>query len=245
MNTVRTPRRNRRANRRRNPNRPYKPQSLYNMLLSLPTRDQAGVVTGPFPNCMEVECVTRFSQIVQGASSFLVTPEFRLNDVFLPYTGSPISASGLAGAAGIYDSYHVNSVTFEVDVVSNDGFPMSFGLFLRDTQPSTLITTYNLAKAAIGNGPVIAAGTVSSTAGVSKYRLPRPVKCDISRIVGRPMVYMCDLLYDAPVTTNPTQVVWASFILISPSAIINLVNGCNVTITMRQHTCFYSKKVVL
>jgi hypothetical protein len=220
--------------------------NLINNLNHLPTKNTRSIRAGPFPNCMIVECVTTFWNVVQGASSFIVGPEFRINDVFLPYTGSPVSASGLAGASGMYDSYHVTTTSWEVEVISNEGFPMAFAMFPRDTQPTTLLTSRALVTAAIDNGPVFASGTISSTAGVSKYVLQdAPVKLHPETVVGRPLTYLSDLSYDAAVTTNPAQVVWVAFLLLSSSAAQNLTNGVLLKIVMRQRTCFYSKKVVL
>jgi len=218
-------------------------QQLINQLWNLPSRNPNGVEMGPFPNCMDVTCKTEYFQRVTGETPFVLV-EFRLNDLFLPYTGAGISASGLASAGSIYDSYKVKSVKFEVAVVSNETFVMSSGIFLRDAQPSTLITTYQLALNALANGPVVCRGTVGSTSGMSRYKRVSPV-VPLTTIVGQPILYMSDRDFAALVVASPNQIVWGAFILVSDDVTQNLTNGVSLQLKMAQHSCFFSKTVNL
>jgi len=238
---IRRGRRGRGRQRRARRGRPA--QRIDNQLWSLPTKNPRSVESGPFPNCLNVICKTVYFARVVADSPFVLV-EFRLNDVFLPYTGSPISASGLAGASGMYDSYKVRSVRFRVSVVSNEEFVMSSGVFLRDAQPSTLIGTYQQALSALDNGPVTCRGTVGSLNGMSRYvRTSRNIP--ISRLVGMPLMYDSDRDYAALVDASPNQIVWGAFILCSDDITQNLTNGVTLQLTMTQHTCFFSKKINL
>lgn len=226
----------------RNGSRPSKAveNELWNMSTSMPR----SVLKSPFPNCEYVNCVVNFWGNVVDAAAPFVLLEFRLNDLFVPYTGSPISSSGLASAAARYDSYKVRSVRFSVSVLAREQFNCMSGLFLRDAQPSTLITTYQQAVSALTNGPSTCIGTVGLTGGVSRYTA-RSGRIELSHIVGDPMMYMSDRDFAALVNAGPNQIVWGAFILASEDVSINLANGVTAKITMEQGSCFFSKKINL
>ncbi len=212
---------------------------LANLLWQLPTRNPPTVESGPFPNCMEVACKTVFFGRITAAAPFVLF-EFRLNDVFLPYTGSPISASGLAQASSIYDSYKVKSVKFKVSVISNETFVMTSGIYLRDAQPSLLVGTYQQALSALDNGPSTCRGTVGSLNGMSRYN-QASANIPLSRIVGMPLMYDSDRDFAALINASPNQVVWGAYILCTDEITQDLTNGVTLQLTMTQHTCFFSK----
>jgi len=214
-------------------------QKVQNQLWALPTRNPRTVESGPFPNCMNVACKTVFFGRITAAAPYVLF-EFRLNDVFLPYTGSSISASGLAQASTIYDSYKVKTVKFKVTVNSNESFVMTSGFYLRDAQPSLLIGTYQQALSALDNGPTTCRGTVGSLNGMSRYSRTS-ANIPVSTLVGMPLMYDSDRDFAALISASPNQLVWGAFILCSDDVTQNLDNGVTLQVTMTQHTCFFSK----
>jgi hypothetical protein len=194
----------------------------------------------PFPPSMEKNLQFSWEGVLQGASPFLIK-EFELNSAFSPdLVGTP---SGFAEMAAIYNFYKVISAKFYYRVYGNEtGLPVRFCCILRDTQPSTIITTYALANDAAEVAPSTKIDIVGQTNGMNIFE-SQEFKIDCGSLVGQRLEYLASDSYRGLVTAQPAQIVWLAFLLMSISSATNLTNGAIVQIFLTLRTNFYSNKV--
>ncbi len=200
---------------------------------------------GPFPTDMIVRLKYYSRFIISGASPFLVTPEIRLNSAFQPLVGGPTgTVAGFAGASGIYDSYRVESVAVRCGYVNNENFSVSACMIVRDTQPSTSITSFVLAEQVYGSGPSIHKAILGYNTGNGTYN-GQYVKFGLGKTVGNQLMYLADRDFASAVTTVPNQVVWGSMLVLSDNAAQNLTNGIFCDVEIEMVTRFFSLKNVM
>lgn len=209
-----------------------------NALISLAnaSRVQANsLMRGPFSQD-EIVRFHHFSKVLMaGATSFIIH-EFRVNSVWQPEIGGPTGIlSGYNGSAFRYASYRVENIKHKIRVVSNEpNIGMSFGVIFNDTQPSTLISTYQQALTATVGTAAYHRGSVGETTGTSRYVSPT-ISIHPANIVGNPLMYYSDRdfsgslgtpLIAVPIAgTNPNQAVWGAFILLAETSTTPLTNG--------------------
>jgi hypothetical protein len=182
-----------------------------------------------------------FEGEIQGAAAFFVK-EFRANSAFSPDgVGTP---SGFNEMANIYNFYKVLELKFYYRVVSNEtATPQRFAVIVRDVQPSTVITTFNNATAAMEVSPTTKTNSVGALSGMSRFESIE-YKIDIGSIIGNRLEYLADTDYRGLVTGQPNQVVWLAFVMTSPNTSLNLSAGAFVEVFLTLRTLFYSTKVV-
>jgi hypothetical protein len=187
-----------------------------------------------------VKCRYYDRPVVQNNTTPFIVREYRINSVYQPIVSGPTAtASGYNGSVARYNSYRVEHYALNIRVASNENFSMSFGVIFNDTQPSTLITTYQQALTAITSSGSTIRGMVGNSAGNSKYE-SSTIKLTPGSVVGNPLSYFSDLDYTGSTGFNPAQAVWAAFILVSDGVLMNLTNGVFLDWDSSMTTRFYS-----
>lgn len=232
--------------RRRRPGKKINQQNL-NEVLNEARVPRALMGSSPFPMYM-IRKLSFYEPnlVLQNPLASFVLKEWRINSVFDPdplISGGTVS--GFPQLAAIYQNYRVENFRVRFEVAGNEpGLPLSIGLCFKDAQPSSTVTTYLRAQDALEVDPTTGPHVIGETTGSSVYR-SKWITIKPSAILGNPRSYMSDTAYASAVTTNPPQVVWMAFLLNSPSAIINLPNGCVLSIFMQFTTRFYSLRTTL
>lgn len=223
------PKNNRRARRRRGTRRGKKggrERGLVSVMNASHVPRSLGK-TGPFPQ--EEMINYRFYErlAVQGSASFVVV-DYRVNSVWQPRSATGTS-SGYVGSSARYASYRVENFKLTINVAADEStLNVAFGVIFNDTQPSTIITTYQQAETAITSPMSYFRGTVGIVSGMSIYRSPG-LSINPGAIVGNPLMYFSDRDFASPFGSNPNQAVWCSFIAISSGSSSNLTAGITLT----------------
>jgi hypothetical protein len=199
----------------------------------------------PFPESQIVKLTALFNYAQQGAALFVVR-DFRLNSLYqFDITGGTThDFSGDNQLGNIYDSYHVTACKVNYQLHGNEtGQAVSFGLIFRDTQPSTLITTFQKAVNALEVAPTTGPTMVGQATGMDIFR-SRDFYLPLSSILGNPSGYMGDVDYTSSFGAfNPTQALWMSAVAYSNGG-ANLTNGIVVTLKVELTVRCYSIKVL-
>jgi len=190
----------------------------------------SSIIRGPFPQSELVKYFYTITENPAGAFSFQAV-DFRANSVWQPMVGGATGTlSGYTGSAARYASSRVESIKFRFRVANNEtANSLGFGMIGNDTQPTTIITTYQQALTALGSSRCFVRDTVGYTSGMSIYR-SRWFKTSPAQIVGDPLMVFGDRDFSAPFGSNPNQIAWLGFIVLSESGSINITAGCYVTI---------------
>lgn len=225
--------RNNIKNRKRNNKRAYRQgkvsqQQIVSVLNSVKSPG-ISVVHGPFPQFELIKYFYTFTENPAGAFTFQAL-DFRANSVWQPLVGGATGTlSGYSGSAARYASSRVESLRFRFRVANNEAAnSISFGVIGNDTQPSTVITTYQQALTAIGSSRSFVRDTVGFTSGMSIYR-SQWFRTTPGSLVGDPMMVLSDRDFSAPFGANPNQIAWLGFVVLSESAGVNITAGCYVT----------------
>jgi len=189
----------------------------------------ATLIRGPYPQSETVKCTYTFTQNPAGAVTFEVI-DLRANSIWQPLVGgATATVSGYTGSAARYASYRVEATRFRYRVANNEAAnSLTFGMIGNDTQPSTIVTTYQQAFTALGSSRSFSRDTVGYTAGLSIFRSVW-FKTSPGQLVGDPMMVYSDRDFSASFGANPNQVAWLGFIVMSESAGVNITAGCYVT----------------
>jgi len=195
----------------------------------------------PFPVQMVRTMVCNTGPLVQQSAlaSFIVY-EFRINDVYSSFPALPLpNCFYYTPLSQIYARNRVRKFRCKYTVTSNEpALPVYTGLIFRDTQPSTVVTTRQLAIDALEVSPSSGPQNVGTTAGMSIFRSPT-FTIHPGAVVGDVLAYMSDIDYAASSGAAPPQLVWGAFIVISAAAGV-LTNGVFVDIFCEYVTQFSS-----
>lgn len=191
---------------------------------------------GPFPQSEIVSFrYTDRIQINSVANSYAVV-DFRMNSVWQPRFGGPTgTSSGYVGSAFRYLNYRVENFKFRIRTNSNEpNISLSFGMILNDSQISILLTSFQTALTLLGSPGTYAKGTIGETTGMSRYVSPT-FSVSPAKIVGNPLMYYSDRDYTGtlgtpliavPINgTNPNQISWGGFVVVSETPAIPITNG--------------------
>jgi len=212
------------------------------LALMAPSIPQNLMRNNPFPQQMVRKLKFDFTGFLQGASPFILK-EFSLNSAFSP-DGSASKPSGFNELAAIYNFYRVINCKIYYRVANNEpAIPVQFGVIMRDTQPSTVITTFALAYNALEIAPSTGLNLVGQTTGMAVYR-SQEYEIDLGSVVGNRLEYLTDTSYRGLISTAPNQLIWATFVLLGATAATNLTNGALVEISIEMTTMFYSNNVL-
>jgi hypothetical protein len=194
-----------------------------------------------------IRVVTTTDGSCQAAAAGFAVIEFRLADPTNAGAsggtgGFTVASTGIADMAA-YALARVRSAKIEVSGASLEtGALVSVNLIFSDTQPSTVITTYALAKAAsisYMHTPLI---KVAVSTGNSAFKfLPvvvnaRSVVGDLMPVTDRDFVTVVN-----PAHTAPNQEWWGALVITSVSSGTNLTNGLDVNITVTQEVEAFSR----
>ena len=207
---------------RRNKNRNISKQSdeFEKLMDSKVPRNLMG--SSPFPPSMTRKLLFHYLATVQDAANPFKLVEFRINAAYRPDNAT--SPDGFNELAKIYNIYKVTHCRFKCNVASNEpSTPVFFGTILRETQPSTVITTYVHAQQAIEQAPTTGPNLVGETTGQSISR-GKWYSIAPSAILGNAMDYYGSTLYTGTSSSNPTNLVWLAFIAYTYSSGVDLTN---------------------
>ncbi len=193
--------------------------------------------SSPFPGDMVRKLTFHQVGVRQGAAPYIIY-ELRVNGAYRP--DNALSPPGFAELAQIYGLYRVLNTRVRFNVVSNEpSIPVFFGLIFRDIQPSTVLTTYQLAVESLSIAPTSGPYCVGETQGTSNYR-SRWYKIPPASVVANPLTYYGSTTFEGSVSANPTDLIWCAVVFYSPSNAINLSNGAFVDFYLEMSTRFYS-----
>jgi len=197
--------------------------------------------SSPIPTTMTRKLTFLFSGQVNDVANSWKVMDFRLNGVFSPdNVGTP---GGFNEISAMYLLYVCTHVKWKFDVIGNEpAIGLGFGMICRDAQPSTIINTYLKAKNSLEISPSTGTFLTGQTTGQSVFR-SNYYKIKPGEVLGNIFSYYGNFNYSSVVTSNPAQLLWLSFVLIS---LVNspLTNGCLLSLTMEMTTRFYSTSVV-
>jgi hypothetical protein len=226
--------------------RQNKENQMYSQL-NVSTIPRSLMGASPFPPYM-VRKLTYFEPgfVLQDPLNPFAIKEWRANDVFDPdpLLGG-VSAVGFSELAAIYSLFRVEHVAFRFEVAANESaFAVSFGVSLRDTQPTTSVVSYATAQRFLEIAPTTGPCIVGQAAGQSVYRSAWH-KIPISSIVGNPLLVNSDNGWVGTSTTSPAQLAWLAFVALSPGAALPLPNGVILHMYIEYTTRFFSIKQLL
>jgi len=205
----------------------------------------------PFPDRRMIKVITTTDGSAQNSAAGYAVIECRLADPtntgFANGVGTgtfTIATAGIADMAA-YSLARVRSATVEVSGTSNDtSAVIACNLIFSDTQPSTVITTFALAKAAQINYFHTPIRKIAIAAGNSAFRFApctvsaRQVIGDVMPITDRDFVTVVNPSHSAPV-----QEWWCALVVTSIASGTNLTNGLEVSLTVTQLVEAFSRLV--
>jgi len=200
----------------------------------------------PFPSSKILNLVNTSDGAMQATAASFAVIESRLMS---------LAQQGFAGGTGVFVTTNTGLIDasayalgralkfkFEASVVSIEGANIdAMTLIVSDTQPSTTITTYALAKAASINYLHTPIRKVAVASGNTAFQLstsvtPRGIINDPS--VDNDRDFVCTL---NPAAAVSTQELWAAFIVTGVSAATLLTLGLDLSVTITTQYKAYSR----
>lgn len=208
-----------------------------------------GGLENPFPTRKIIKVVTTTDGSAQAAAASFCVLEARLADPtnagFSGGTGGlTVATAGIADMAA-YALARVRSATVEVSGASLEtGALVSANLIFSDVQPSTVVTTYALAKAAAISYYHTPLRKIAVSTGNSAFRFS-PVTVTAQKVIGdvMPTTDRDFVTVVNPAHTAPSQEWWCALIVTSVGAATNLTNGLDVNLTVTQMVEAFSRLV--
>ncbi len=196
-----------------------------------------------------IKVVTTSDGSIQAAAAGFAVVEFRLADPTNAGcsggTGSFTTATAGIADMAAYALARVKSARIELTGSSLEtGAVISYNIIFADTQPSTVITTYALAKAASVGYYHTPINKVAVISGNSKFTIPpfvvkpEDVIGDIMPTTDRDFVTVVN-----PSHTAPSQEWWGAILVMSVGSGTNLTNGMDVSLTITQTVEAFSRLV--
>jgi hypothetical protein len=197
----------------------------------------------PYPPEMQVRCTYEASvELFSGVNSW-ATKDFVVNDVRNPDRAITEAAYGYDFWSQVYRLFRVTKVEVKYIIVNDDGVPASAAFVLNDTQPSTLIASYDAAKKFSTVGYTTGPRQVGIDTGNSSS--PRMTyKCQLGNVVGNNLTYMAEASYGGTDAASPGQSIWGTFIGYVFDAVTPFPNGLAIQATFIFSTRFYSMRPV-
>lgn len=213
-----------------------------------PERPSSGIER-PFPARKQIKVITTSDGSIQAAAASFAVVETQLADP---------TAAGLTGGTGAFTtavvgltdmaSYalaRVKSAMVEVSGSSlESGAVLAINLIFSDVRPSTVITSYALAKAAqVGylHNPIRKIGINS---GNSNFRFA-PIIVTARRVIGdiMPTTDRDFVTQVNPTHSAPVQEWWCALIVTSVSGGTVITNGLDVSFTLTQRVEAFSRLI--
>jgi len=208
-----------------------------------------GTLERPFPAKRMIKVVTTSDGSVQAAAAGFVVIEARLADPtnagFSGGTGAfSVNSTGIADMTA-YALARVQSIVLECTGTNLDtGAVVAFNFIFSDVQPSTVITTYALAKAAQTSYLHTPIRKLAIASGNSSFKIP-PVRVTPRQVIGdiMPTTDRDFVTVVNPSHTAPSQEWWVALVCTSVASGTNLTNGMDVNITLTQDVEAFSRLV--
>lgn len=192
----------------------------------------------PFPTKRRLKCVAITDGAAQAAAASFAVIESRLMSLaslgFSGGTGTfTTSITGLLDSSA-YALGRARKFNIKTSVVSAEATQIdSICLIFADTQPSTVITTYTLARAAAVSYLHTPIKRLPIVSGNSAYNM-QVVDITAMQVLGDSSIiddrdFICTL---NPAPANSPQEIWAAFIVTSSTGLVNLVTGLSMTIEL-------------
>ncbi len=197
----------------------------------------------PFPPEVTVRCTYQAAvELFSGVNAYNVK-DFTINNVRLPDPTLTDTANGYSFYSQVYRLFRVTHCEVDYIITNVDGIAASAAFVCNDTQPSTLIASYNQAKAfatsGYSTGPaLVGVDTGNSTSVRKRYRIA------LGDVVGDNLAYMGQPGFAGSDTASPTQSVWGSFVGFTVDAVTPFPNGLAIQATFIMTTRFYSLRPV-
>lgn len=203
----------------------------------------------PYPVRKMIRVVTTSDGSAQAAAAGYAVIEARcadpVNAGFGGGTGTfTVATTGILDMAA-YALARVRSVTVEVSGSSNEtGAIVAACMIFADTQPSTVITSFALAKAAQISYLHTPIKKIAVLSGNSAFRIS-PITIRARRVIGDviPATDRDFVTLVNPSHTAPSQQWWCAYIVTSIASGTNLTNGLELSLTMTQKVEAFSRLI--
>lgn len=203
------------------------------------TKNRSNQMVGllrPFPPSKQLRCVALTDGIAQAAASFVVIESRLMSLAQLGFAGGTgpftTAITGLLDASA-YALARARSFYIKISVVGAEAANIdSICCIFSDTQPSTVITSYPLARAAAVSYLHTPMKRLAVALGNPAYDIP-DIKVSAVQILSDPSIsddrdFVCTL---NPVAAVSPQELWAAIIVTSTGPLTNLVQGVQMSVT--------------
>jgi hypothetical protein len=183
-------------------------------------------------------------QLATGGSTFLLQ-SFRINALY--DVGPGILTTSFAGffeLMAFYEFYRVKKITVNWDVANNEAFPLQVGIAFNNRDLDTIVTTRQGAIDVLENGIAMRPRQLQrNTGGKSDTRFS--VTISIASILGSRSLYYGNDNYIGTPTTDPTDLIFMSLVVIGPTTATTLGNGVIGTLLIESHALLFGRRVIL
>jgi len=163
--------------------------------------------------------------IVTNPTAAFTVRDFRINSPFSPDPTVAGSATGFPTWANIYAQQRVTNFRVRYSVTNIEPTnSLAFYWTFKDSQPSLSLTTFVKAVEGQGTSPTTPFISLGGATGNNTYRTKSTVMSPAS-VLGDKGSYYDDRDFTSSFTANPTQIIWASFVLIDENATTFLTTG--------------------
>lgn len=196
----------------------------------------------PFP-MSDIRRVSLQSNYQLAAAAPFFVKSYRANDVWDPDTAlGGGNVTGHAQLMAIYNFYHVQKISWKFTISSNEpAVSVNFYSIVRDVNPATTITSWGEAQEQAVQAPTTGSQVVGEASGQSLYRSPW-FHLDLASVLGNPFNYYGEDNWASTTNTDPTNILWLSFVAFSQASGNNLTNGVFLNLTIVFTTRYYSLK---
>jgi len=203
----------------------------------------------PFPPSRTIKVITTTDGSIQDTANPFVIVESRLADpTAAGFSGGSgafvIARTGILDMAA-YALARVRRVTVEFSGSSLEpNAIINVNMIFSDTQPSTIITSFALAKSGAINFLHTPLRKIAVVSGNSAFRMTpvsitaRQVIGDIMPITDRDFVTAVNPIHSAPV-----QEWWVGVIVTAVNGALNVINGLDVNLTITQEVEAFSRLI--
>lgn len=198
----------------------------------------------PYPSEMTIRCTVSLPLQLADGSNAWTSIDFKANDVRSPFS-TTLSANGFSLYSQIYRIFRVQKCTVKFIAVNTETVtPINIVLSFNDTQPSTLITSWDAAVRYAGQGFTTRPIIVGGSNGANRTQTIRyGVNC--GDVLGDNLLYHGAAGYAGSDTASPTQTIWANFAAYTYAADEFFADGLDVNAEIVWTTRFSSMRPLI
>jgi len=199
------------------------------------------------PPRLRVKLVSTGQITLKSSTNPYAVADERINSAYGPDpSNSAVQGTGFNMYSAGYAFNVVRRAWIEYSVSNLDtAQPVSIGMVFSDVQPSSVITSFAAAEAALQRPPCIPKESVGVLSGNGVIRKRSPILCTPSKILGNPQSYYGNSEYSGSATAGPTAVIWGGWVLMSDIPTGTLPSGVLINYTLVQEVEFYSTLTVV